>query len=219
MTTRPHYMPILKGKEGEYAALEVLAENLRDAVVPFIEVPSVPYDYANEGPAKSLDRHLVGIGTRLSKCWGKREVYLHLPWFEPGESQFLADGTHAVAAVLKDCSVAAVQAIPVISTSSSTEYLNAVRQSTTKYEYCCIRLTVNDFEDDSEHTPEQHVNRLLDAVGRRVAEADLVLDLGELGGESARALLRGTGDTGGNAPLFRLAQGGFGWCIVSREPE
>ena len=56
MATPPDYVPVLKGKEGEYGALEELSIDVRSHVMPLIEIPDVPYDYANDSPAKSLRR-------------------------------------------------------------------------------------------------------------------------------------------------------------------
>jgi hypothetical protein len=44
MATQPIYVPMLKGKEGEFAALEVLNSDIRADLMPLIEVPGVPYD-------------------------------------------------------------------------------------------------------------------------------------------------------------------------------
>jgi hypothetical protein len=70
MAIRPDYVPVLKGKEGEYGALEELSADVRRRLMPLIEIPDIPYDYANESPAKSLDQHVVGIAERLQRCWG-----------------------------------------------------------------------------------------------------------------------------------------------------
>jgi hypothetical protein len=56
MTTQPIYIPVLKGKEGEFAALEALdplSTDIKPLLLPLIEIPSVPYDYANERPPKA----------------------------------------------------------------------------------------------------------------------------------------------------------------------
>src|SRR5713101_5232213 len=104
MATQPIYVPVLKGKEGEYGALEALAmptNDVRNWLMPLIEVPDVPYDYASEGSAKSLDQHVSGIADRLRKCWQDRPLYIELPWSE-GEER-LSDGRIALEAVLSDC--------------------------------------------------------------------------------------------------------------------
>lgn len=57
--TPAHYVPIVKGKAGEYSALQDLAPAVKQAVTPLIEIPVVPWDFENEEPAKTLDAHLA----------------------------------------------------------------------------------------------------------------------------------------------------------------
>src|ERR1051326_7818954 len=100
MTTQPIYVPVLKGKEGEFAALEELKPQVRNRMMPLIEIPDIPYDYVNERPARTLDEHVSGIADRLRRCWPDRPLYLDLPWFESEER--LEDGRVALDAVLTD---------------------------------------------------------------------------------------------------------------------
>ena len=124
MPMEPLYVPVLKAKEGEFAALEVLAgAGVRARMMPLIEIPSVPYDYVNEGPAKTLEDHIAGIADRLARCWPGMPLSLDLPWF--AEEEFLQDGRVALEAVLRDCARLRVQAVPVISRASSPEYVAA----------------------------------------------------------------------------------------------
>src|SRR5690242_15902021 len=123
MSTEPLYVPVLKGKEGEFAALEALAPNIRARLMPLIEVPDIPYDYANERPSKSLDDHVAGIAERLFRCCENLPLYIDLPWFKDEES--LADGRVALEGVLTDCAERGVRAVPVVSRMSSPEYLAA----------------------------------------------------------------------------------------------
>src|SRR5450755_608600 len=117
MAAEPIYVPVLKGKEGEFAALEVLFPDVRRQVMPLIEIPPIPYDYVNERPAKSLEDHIAGVAQRLKKSWQDSPLYLDLPWLEEDEN--LADGRVALGAVLDDCSTLGVKAVPVVSRSSS----------------------------------------------------------------------------------------------------
>src|ERR1700685_2120994 len=101
MAGQPVYVPVLKGKEGEYGALEALsasAIDVRDGIMPLVEVPDVPYDYETEESAKTLDQHVDGIGERLRRCWHNRELFIELPWSE-GEER-LSDGRVALESVL-----------------------------------------------------------------------------------------------------------------------
>jgi hypothetical protein len=184
---QPIYVPVLKGKEGEYAALEALPPEVRAGLMPLIEISDVPYDYANEGSAKSLDQHVSGIADRLRKCWNDRLLYLDLPWFE-GEER-LSDGRVALEAVLADCAIRGVRAVPVVSRKKSADYLKAAGSySASTRVGICIRLVVADFEEDVDL--EAELSRLLSELRKTdISSIDLVLDLEDLGPDAGRALL------------------------------
>ena len=186
MTTTPIYVPVLKGKEGEFAALEELKADVRRRIMPLVEVPDIPYDYVNERPAKSLDAHVSGIAERLRKSWPDA-LYLDLPWFEKDEQ--LQDGRIALQAVLDDCSATRVQAVPVVSRRSSSKYLAAAGRHSTKTNLgASIRLTVEDFEEDTDLDAE--VGQLLQKLGLQPqSDVDLILDLEDLGSDDGKAVL------------------------------
>jgi hypothetical protein len=187
MATEPIYVPVLKGKEGEYGALEALPGDIRNRLMPLIEVPDVPYDYASEGSAKSLDQHISGIADRLRKCWHDRPLFLDLPWSEDEER--LGDGRVALEAVLADCAARGVKAVPVVSRKKSAGYLSAAGDySASVHNGVCIRLLVADFEEDVDL--ETEIDRLLGGLGGAdISSVDLVLDLEDLGPDTGRALL------------------------------
>src|SRR4051812_38519900 len=96
------YIPILKAREGEYGALEALSDlSIRKAIVPLIEIPKVPFDYAHSRPSKSLEEHISVVAERLSKCWGTAPVFIDLPR-HVSDSELLADGSAALNRVLED---------------------------------------------------------------------------------------------------------------------
>lgn len=186
MTTQPLYVPVLKGKEGEFAALEVLKTDVRRIVMPLIEIPSIPYDYVNERPAKSLDEHVSGIAARLRRCWPDNPLYLDLPWFENEEC--LEDGRVALEAVLADCVSAGVQVAPVVSRRNSAKYLLAAGHHARKANFgTALRLTVEDFEEDVDLVVE--VEHLSQKLGLMASSIDLILDLEDLGADDGKAVL------------------------------
>lgn len=186
MSPEPLYVPVLKGKEGEFAALEALEPHVRVRLMPLIEVPDVPYDYANDRPSKSLDDHVAGIADRLLRCCQDLPLYIDLPWFKGPEE--LADGRHALAVVLSDCAERGVRAVPVISRTSSPKYLAATgAYRKTSGLGVCIRLLVEDFEEEVDI--DEEIERLLDSSGATESTSDLVLDLEDLGPEASRAVL------------------------------
>jgi hypothetical protein len=181
MATQLRYVPVLKGKEGEYSALEALAPDIRTGLMPLIEIPGVPYDYANERPVRTLDEHVSGIPQRLGRCWPNDPLYLHLPWF--GEQERMKDGRVALEAVLTDCANIGVKAVPVIWRQSSLDYLAAAgRYSATSAAGACIRLTLADFKEDIELDAE--LDRLLSSLGIVQNSIDLIIDLEELSKEA-----------------------------------
>jgi T4 beta protein len=186
MPAKPIYVPVLKGKEGEFAALEELSADVKAQIMPLIEIPAVPYDYANERPAKDLDEHIRNIAQRIFRCWQSGPLYLDSPWF--GEDEKISGGPLAIAAVLADCRKLGVNAVPVISRTSSAEYKNAAAEYSSLTDLgACIRLLVEDFEEDIDVDAE--VEQLIRNFEGDAAKIDLLLDLEDLGADENRALL------------------------------
>lgn len=69
------YVPVLKGKQGEFGALQRLAEKFRSKIMPRIEVPPVPYDFKNKRPKITIDRHLATVADYLRRSWGPFTVF------------------------------------------------------------------------------------------------------------------------------------------------
>jgi Beta protein len=185
---QPVYVPVLKGKEGEFAALEALEPDVRQHLMPLIEIPPIQHDYVNDRPAKTLDDHIRGVAERVRKAWRMRPLYLDLPWLGE-DAERLADGRGAFAAVLEDCLANEVNAVPVVSRASSPGHLAAAaRHSAASHNGVCIRLIVKDFEEDVE--PDTEVDRLMRGLGGvSTADVDLMVDLEDLGPDGGRALL------------------------------
>jgi len=176
------YVPVLKGKEGEFAALQALTDEIKRQLMPLIEIPGVPYDYANERPSKSLDEHVAGYADRLRRCWQSGPLYIHLPWF--GEEERMKDGRVALEAVLAECVNLGVKAVPVVWRASSADYVAAAgRYSAASGTGVCIRLLVEDFREDIDLDVE--VDRLLSRLGgNNNGPIDLIIDLEDLSKEA-----------------------------------
>lgn len=187
MATHPIYVPMLKGKEGEFAALEVLRADVKEQLMPFIEIPDVPYDYANERPSKTLDEHIAGVPERLRRCWLDAPLYLHLPWTASEER--IQDGRVALEPVLAECVSLDVRAVPVVWRASSSDQLAvAGRYAATTGTGICIRLLVEDFGEDIDI--ETEIERLVSSLGGiELNDIDLVIDLGDLGTQANRDVL------------------------------
>lgn len=183
----PVYVPILKGKEGEYAALEALSVEIKGVLMPLIEIPAIPYDFANECPAKSLDDHIVDIPGRLKRACATMPFYLDLPWF--GQEETLSNGQSAFESILAKSAELGANAIPVVYRESSPAYLAAAKgHATTTGNGSCIRLLLEDFEEDIDLDAE--VNRLLTGgASADIESTDLIIDFEDLGANAGRAAL------------------------------
>ena len=183
----PTYVPIVKGKEGEYAALGALDIAVRQQVLPLIEIPGIPYDYVNNRPARSLDTHVRGVARKIDSCWGaERPVYVDFPAHAEGE--LLDDGTHALRLVLSEARTIGIKAIPVIYSSSSTECLNEAAMHAREMRLgICLRLLVEDF--DEEIDLEARIDGILERLQMGEAEIDIILDLEEIQDDLQRSVL------------------------------
>lgn len=76
MLDKRHYVPILKWKQGEQTALNLLPKFIKESITPLIELPPIEWNYEKEQPKKTIDKHLNGIGDSIDKHWGKQQAFL-----------------------------------------------------------------------------------------------------------------------------------------------
>lgn len=170
------YVPVLKGKEGEFAALESLGLPERDGLVPLIELPGVPYDHAKEEDAKTIDQHLSGLGARIRKSWHDGPLFLDLRLCE---SLAVADGRNALSVALADCVAQHVDVRPVVTTFSCADYKTAATNFlAASRSGACIRLLPDNF--DEERDLHADLDDLLGELRLRHADVDLMVDHGAL---------------------------------------
>jgi len=168
-----HYVPILKGREGEYGALQMLHE--RHALTPLLEVPPIAWDYEEERPAKTIDRHLEKVPQKIQRSWGPdRLLYLDLLWIS--ESERMDDGRHPMKYVLDGGRNLGIVLIPVVGLLKGDEYLNACREAEQQdHRGVCVRVQREDFVDFSDLAePIAHV---LDAIKVAPSQVDFIFDL------------------------------------------
>ncbi len=175
----PIYLPILKGKEGEYSALEALTPDVKELICPLIEVPEIPFDYIDNRPAKSLEEHVRGVAEKMEKCWGTSgSLYIDIPWLDTDE---LTEGDvhHPLSQILQDGLDRGLQVIPVFGFDRPESYKSAVKDAVDHYRRgFCLRLRVADFAEDREL--ETEIDVLLQHLGTTETEVDVLIDLGDL---------------------------------------
>src|SRR5947209_6078293 len=87
-----HYVPILKGRQGEYGALETLNPTVKGGLTPLIEIPPIPWNFTERQPAKSIDGHLAKVAAIMRRSVGsERSFFIDLLWIS--EAERMEDGT------------------------------------------------------------------------------------------------------------------------------
>lgn len=170
-----HYVPILKGRQGEYGALETLDPTVKNALTPLIEIPPIPWDWEEEKPLKSLDAHLQKVGLNFDHSWAlERPFFVDLLWIS--EDDRMQDGEHPLEFVFRSAREWILAPIPVISLIRGQEYVQACRRvQEADKRGICLRIQREDFVEFANVQTEMF--HLLEKLGVAPSVTDLILDL------------------------------------------
>jgi hypothetical protein len=182
-----HYVPILKGRAGEYGALQAMTAEVKAALTPLIEIPPIAWDFDDDQPAKTIDQHLEKVNPKISQSWGaERPAFLDLLWIAPDER--MASGEHPLTYVFTTARRKGLQIIPVTGLVRDADYQSSCRDVIAQDRRgVCVRLQREDFEESDDLAAQ--VAGLLDALGLSPGEADLMLDLRAVGANEGNTLL------------------------------
>lgn len=173
-----HYVPILKGKQGEYRALARLSEKDRLKMTPLIDVPFLPWDHRNKRPKKSYEQYLASVEVQIERSWGvNRRIMVDLYYVEEGAT--IGDGRHPLTFFFDNARMRNLHVIPATGLDRAVDYQDAVAKAiSVDCRGFCLRLTSEDLED-LERLRADLANLLsrLNASGESV---DLILDFRDL---------------------------------------
>lgn len=172
------YVPILKGKKGEFGALQSMTAEEKELITPLIEIPPIPWDHKNDAPAKTIDQHLLKADATFEKSWGTDRVFfVDLRWIS--ERDRMSDGTHPIACLFGRARQRGLKAIPVTGLVRSDDYQEACQRIIADDKRgVCIRLQKEDFEEPE--NLNSVIAGLLGTLGVSPLDSDLLLDLGSL---------------------------------------
>jgi hypothetical protein len=181
------YVPVLKGRQGEFAALAEIQMSTRQRVLPLIEILPGPAD--EPADLKSLINHTA----RKLKVWAGDRLLLDaglLPTEAAIDGQSGAVG-YAVAAAAGEF----VDATPVIRLNDEDLALQDAAAAHAEHgNGIAVRLNVEDLDEDAEDI-DDGLSGLLAKLGVNRSDVDLLLDLSVVGGDPAvRVLSRLTAD-------------------------
>jgi hypothetical protein len=172
-----NYVPILKGRDGEYGALRTLTSMVKKAVTPLIEIPPIAWDFTEGEPAKTLDQHLRKVGAKFERSWGhERALRVDLLWVA---EERMADGGHPVEFVFRDAREKHLLLVPVVGMLRDDDYMVACSGAVQRDRRgACLRLQREDFVEFQDL--ESELSKLLRRLPAQPADIDLILDLREL---------------------------------------
>ncbi len=173
-----HYVPILKGKQGEFGALKELSMSVRLHVTPLIEIPPVGWNYKDSCPNKTIDDHIESFPDKICNSWGTdKPVFVDLYFVEPGDRT--ADGQHPLNVLMLSVHAKGIKAIPVTSLDRSPDFQKAVSDIVkAQGQGVCLRLSREEL--DNFVSDESTVTKLLSDLGLSYRECDLILDLQDI---------------------------------------
>lgn len=178
MFDQNHYVPILKGKEAEYSSLKNLSDKYKKNLTPLWEIPTIPWDYQVDAPAKTIDEHLDKLEKRILGAW-----MFHRPSFidlsNIYEEEVMKDDSNPLDFVFDQARKSQLQLIPVSGLNRGDKYQSAVYNAhKTDKLGVCLRIGNEDFEDivSSPNDKAKQISELLKKLKVKPAETDIILD-------------------------------------------
>jgi hypothetical protein len=146
-------------------------------ITPLIEIPSIPWDYINDQPAKSINDHLRPIPGQLERFWGDQDrLFLDLLLIPPNES--MADGRRPLAYIFDEARVRSLKLIPVTGLTRENEYQDVVRDVILRDNRgVCLRIEGDDIEDPDFN---DSIDSFLSIISLQPPAVDIIIDFKDI---------------------------------------
>lgn len=182
-----HYIPILKGRLGEFTALSHVDADHLDRMTPLLEVVpgAVEFDDDGDPTAASVSLDLSRFTDRIVGRWANRRVIVDaalVPGSPAGRPPIveLLDGLHR----------RGQRVIPTVRPSDDDDIVTQVREAMQAGGQpapgACIRLAGEDLDDTNVPIPEA-LDRVVRLLRIEPGAVDLVLDFAAIADEQAAA--------------------------------
>ncbi len=173
-----HYVPILKGKAGEFHALKLLDKESRNSCLPMLEIPAIPWDFDLDAPKTSLDKHLERFAKRVCASWSSGAQLLIDAQLVENDG-LVAGVAHPIAVLAQAISPEVARLIPVTGLGRSESYQLATRDAAGLHGHgASVRLEREDILDLD--ALQDELKLLLEILSLDPTKVDLIVDLREL---------------------------------------
>ncbi len=164
-------MPVLKSKHGEFLGLSKLADDIREKVVPLIEI--TPKEWSAEGKTpKTIEDHLDIVCKRYIKNWNSSKCFIDTYLMKRDNE----DNSPMIEYFLSNLRSKNLVPLPVIHVNSSNAYIEAIKR---------IRVNLGIMEvgirivPDELSSPEfaENLTSLLRKIAQTPSACHLIFDL------------------------------------------
>ncbi len=179
------YIPLLKGRMGEFRALGEIGYGFSDGVVPLIEIPlsaaeSDSDDETGDTPAVQADT--AKFAAQIQKHWPSERRLIVDTSLAPSTP----DEPQPTVSVLETLASKDYDVTPTIRPSDDEEAIAAVGGAVRacKLDSACIRMSGDDL-DDNQLPMSQAVSRAVELLALPAERIDLILDFGSVADDQA----------------------------------
>jgi hypothetical protein len=175
-----HYVPILKGKQGELDALKNTSKKIIGRFTPLLEIPPIPPAYLpgqdDPIPSKTIDAHVAHVSEKFTEALENYPSVFVDGYYIETEDE-LADGTSPVDTIFQTLRAQKVGFIPTVGIDRVEDYAESVKSAIkSDGRGCCLRLVESDLEGIVDLPPQ--VESFLKFLGLKAKDVDLLLDFG-----------------------------------------
>lgn len=174
MIDKDKYVPILKGKYGEFTALSKLDNEIKQNIIPIVDllqfVPQVVKDLKKK--EKPFDDYVNTIIKYFNDMWEKeRSIYIDFYLFDNDKK--MRDGTHPINYIFGSLLKEEYNVIPVLHSSLNEKTKNIIVNLISQIKKgACLRIPI-----DSKTELNTKIDKLLKDFDQKPTNIDLVLDL------------------------------------------
>jgi len=162
------YLPILKGKKGEYDALNKLTSSIKKSIIPLIEIPAISWDFVKGAPSNSLEKQVTSAIKSIEKSWEK-DLPILIDTFYLEDDYNQHDTT--LGFIVNKLKTDGYSPIPVFGPYSTTKI---IEQNKDNIKFC-IRVTIDELE---QFNLNEEIERIIKTLDTDKSKVILLLDLG-----------------------------------------
>lgn len=173
-----HYVPVLKWKRAEQAALHTLAPPAKSALTPLLEIVSIPADLDSGDQTKTLEEHVDPAINKIPIAWGTADPFFLDPAQVAGDLS--ATGMDGANYVFSEAHQLALPFVPVTGVYRPvTEQAAAVAH---KHHGLCLRVT---HDDITQPGLAADIAAFMTTNKLNGQDVDMVIDIGAIYGQSS----------------------------------